>query len=137
VNVAYWRKVNAIHKWFVDNTQGGVDECQPSSVSREQLDELVRVCKEIVAGSELVPARVEVGTVFTQGKTERVIEDGFAVKDPAVAMEKLPTTSGCFFGATQYSHYYLQGLKDTITQIEALLGNPAFDRAQFTYRASW
>jgi hypothetical protein len=27
-DVAYWRKANAIHKWFVDNCQDGVDECQ-------------------------------------------------------------------------------------------------------------
>ncbi len=25
--VMYWRKSNAIHKWFVDNVQGGVDDC--------------------------------------------------------------------------------------------------------------
>ena len=24
--VAYWRKANAIHQWFVDNCQDGVDE---------------------------------------------------------------------------------------------------------------
>jgi hypothetical protein len=26
--VAYWRKANAIHSWFVQNVQDGVDECQ-------------------------------------------------------------------------------------------------------------
>ena len=25
--VAYWRKANAIHKWFVDHVQDGVDDC--------------------------------------------------------------------------------------------------------------
>ena len=28
VNAAYWRKANAIHKWFVDNVQDGEDNCQ-------------------------------------------------------------------------------------------------------------
>lgn len=38
--IAYWRKVNAIHQWFVDNCANGVDECQPTYVSREKLEEL-------------------------------------------------------------------------------------------------
>ena len=25
--IASWRKANAIHKWFVDNVQDGVDDC--------------------------------------------------------------------------------------------------------------
>ena len=41
VNVGYWRKVNSIHNWFVKNVQGGVDECQESYVTREQLEELL------------------------------------------------------------------------------------------------
>ena len=31
VCVAYWRKANAIHSWFVENCQDGVDECQYSN----------------------------------------------------------------------------------------------------------
>lgn len=26
--VAYWRKANAVHRWFVNNVQGGVDDCK-------------------------------------------------------------------------------------------------------------
>jgi hypothetical protein len=26
-SVAYWRKQNAIHKWFVDKVQSGNDDC--------------------------------------------------------------------------------------------------------------
>jgi len=66
-----------------------------------------------------------------------LMEDGFAVKDPTVAMEKLPTTSGFFFGGIQYDHWYFDDLKSTITQIEALLNNPKLERAGFTYHASW
>lgn len=45
VTVAYWRKANHIHAWFVENVQDGVDECQNAGVSREQLQELVALCK--------------------------------------------------------------------------------------------
>lgn len=44
--VAYWRKANQIHGWFVDNVQGGVDECQESPVSRRQLETLRQLCME-------------------------------------------------------------------------------------------
>ena len=36
--LAYWRKANHIHGWFVKNVQGGKDNCEEYSVSRKQLD---------------------------------------------------------------------------------------------------
>lgn len=55
----YWRKSNAIHKWFVDNVQGGVDECQETYLDREKLEELLAVIKEVLADKkkaiELLP----------------------------------------------------------------------------------
>ena len=59
--VAYWRKANAIHDWFVQNVQDGVDECQEAWVSREQLQELIDICKQVIADTskaeELLPTR--------------------------------------------------------------------------------
>ena len=46
ITVGYWRKANQIHKWFVDNCQKGVDECQKAYVSREKLETLLALCKE-------------------------------------------------------------------------------------------
>lgn len=56
--VGYWRKVNAIHRWFVDNCQDGRDECQESYISIEQIKELYDICKQIQADhnlAELLP----------------------------------------------------------------------------------
>jgi hypothetical protein len=47
--VAYWRKANAIHGWFVSECAGGVDECQPIYVSRDKLVELRDLCKSAVS----------------------------------------------------------------------------------------
>ena len=59
--VCYWRKANAIHAWFVQNCQDGVDECQETWVSREQLQELLDLCKEVLANkdkpAELLPSK--------------------------------------------------------------------------------
>jgi len=43
----YWRKSNHIHKWFVDNVQGGVDNCEEYYVDIDKLKELLHICKEV------------------------------------------------------------------------------------------
>lgn len=47
--VMYWRKVNAVHKWFVDHVQDGVDECQESPVHPESLMDLLERAEVITA----------------------------------------------------------------------------------------
>ena len=68
--IAYWRKANAIHEWFVQNVQEGVDECQEAWVSREQLQELIDICKQVLENpkkaEELLPTR----SGFFFGSTE-------------------------------------------------------------------
>ena len=60
VCVAYWRKANAVHKWFCD-LDGGRDECQPIHVSYDQLREL----RDLAASVVLQPATAE-STLPTQ-----------------------------------------------------------------------
>lgn len=43
--IGYWRKANQIHSWFVQNVQGGKDECEPHRVSRDKLRELRETCQ--------------------------------------------------------------------------------------------
>ena len=45
----YWRKANQIHKWFVDNVQGGNDNCGEYYVSHEKLRELLDLVKRTLA----------------------------------------------------------------------------------------
>ena len=57
--VAYWRKFNALHGWFINNCGGGVDECQDISVDEEKLKELLETLKEVSSSftkaEELLP----------------------------------------------------------------------------------
>ena len=48
----YWRKANAIHRWFVEELDEGVDNCASISVSVEQLEELRDKCLRV---SYLIP----------------------------------------------------------------------------------
>ena len=46
-DIGYWRKANHIHKWFVDNVQGGDDDCGEYYVPREDLAALLELCYEV------------------------------------------------------------------------------------------
>jgi len=46
VTCAYWRKSNQIHAWFVDNVQGGEDDCGEYYVSQDKLRELLTTCQQ-------------------------------------------------------------------------------------------
>ena len=60
VCVAYWRKANAIHKWFCD-LDGGRDECQNIYVTRGQLVELRNLCDSVLLqpaiGQDILPTQ--------------------------------------------------------------------------------
>ena len=110
VTVAYWRKANAIHKWFVDKVQGGIDECQKSDVSLEELLELRDLCQDVL------------------DKSNELELDHWK----AYAEERLPSASGFFFGDTDYDEWYINDLKSTIEQIDKIreLSKPELDKAE-------
>ena len=68
--VGYWRKANAIHNWFVNNVQGGKDECQRSYVTREHLEELRRVCQEVLSDMDQAPDLLPPTAGFFFGSTD-------------------------------------------------------------------
>jgi len=55
VQVAYWRKANQIHKWFVDHVQDGNDNCEEYRVTRDQLQLLLDNCKLVLINKEEAP----------------------------------------------------------------------------------
>lgn len=66
----YWRKANHVHQWFVQNVQDGVDNCGYYWVSRERLQELVDLCKSIVADHSLAKKLLPTQDGFFFGSTE-------------------------------------------------------------------
>lgn len=44
----YARKANALHGWFVDNVQGGKDDCRVALISEEKFKELKVILDKIV-----------------------------------------------------------------------------------------
>ena len=66
----YWRKANAIHKWFVDNVQEGEDDCGRYSVSKENLIELRDLCKRVLQDKDNAQTLLPPETGFFFGGTE-------------------------------------------------------------------
>ncbi len=48
--VAYWRKANHIHHWFVENVQEGEDDCRNYEVKPNQIEALYNLCDCIIKG---------------------------------------------------------------------------------------
>jgi hypothetical protein len=107
VRVGYWRKANAIHKWFVTNVQQGVDNCGSYSVSRDTLTELRDICVRV-----------------------RDWPGGLAA-------EQLPTASGFFFGNTDYDEWYFQDVERTVKFIDAALLLQETENWDIEYSSSW
>jgi hypothetical protein len=107
--VGYWRKVNAVHNFFVQRCQNGVDECQMSIVKKSDLQELLKRCKKVLR--------------------YKGYED--------VANELLPTTIGFFFGGSDINEYYYHGIEETIETITEVLKNTDFKTQIIVYQASW
>lgn len=68
--VGYWRKANAIHQWFVDNIQNGVDECQESYVPVNKLQELLDICLYIKKDNKLADELLPTQGGFFFGSTD-------------------------------------------------------------------
>lgn len=73
-----WRKSNQIHKWFVDNVQGGNDDCGTYSVSRDQIKDLMDACKAVVDDPDRGPELLPTQGGFFFGETDY---DGYYLDD--------------------------------------------------------
>ena len=66
--IAYWRKANEIHNYFVEYVQHGVDDCGTYDVSKKQLEDLLYKCKEVERIAVLKKSKVVNGYTFENGK---------------------------------------------------------------------
>jgi hypothetical protein len=71
----YWRKANAIHNWFVQNVQNGVDDCASYEVTHPQLTVLRDICKKLLDDRSLAETLLPPVSGFFFGSTE--IDEGY------------------------------------------------------------
>jgi hypothetical protein len=96
--VAYWRKANAIHNWFITEAEV-TDNCEPISLSRETLIKLRDTCTQVY----------ELHTV-------------------EAAMEFLPPVGGFFFGTTEIDDWYWQNVKETEEALTVIINQSTEDQ---------
>jgi len=70
VRVGYWRKANAIHKWFVEHCQEGKDDCGNYWVSRDHLNELKKLCQQVLDFRHLAVDNLPTTGGFFFGSTD-------------------------------------------------------------------
>jgi|LauGreStaDraftv2_3_1035109.scaffolds.fasta_scaffold30672_2 hypothetical protein len=66
----YWRKANAIHRWFVNEIQDGVDNCAEYNVGEESLAKLRDICKQVLADPSQADVLLPPQSGFFFGCTE-------------------------------------------------------------------
>jgi hypothetical protein len=66
----YWRKANAIHKWFVDNVQDGTDDCGTYWVSQDNLEQLLSVIETVLQDRSHAMTLLPPTSGFFFGSTE-------------------------------------------------------------------
>ena len=135
--VGYWRKANAVHKWFVDNIQDGEDDCDYYEVDKYQLEELLDICKLIKDKCKLVDGKVEAGQSLVNGEWVTDYRDGKVIDNPKIADEYLPTQGGFFFGNTDYNEWYMDDIEETIKILTNVLETTDFDTQMVVYSSSW
>lgn len=141
--LAYWRKANAIHKWFVDNVQNGNDNCEDYFVTSRQLKDLYNTVCDVLEHCELKKGKVKNGYTIkkflwkTYRKYNKVNGKVLTKKSIKYCAEHLPTQDGFFFGNTQYNEYYYEDLVYTKERLEYILKKYDVDTAKIYYTSSW
>lgn len=66
-----------------------------------------------------------------------ITEKGQIVANAEKPENLLPTTSGFFFGSTDYDEYYIQYIKDTIEILVKVLASEDGGDVSYYYQSSW
>ena len=109
--VAYFRKVNFLHKWVEDHlNEGRETNCEPIPFHLEAMAGLIKTCNEVLHHPERGP-------------------------------ELLPTMGRFFFGSEEYDEWYLkdvEAVRDALWNIldTELARHPATPH-QYVYISSW
>lgn len=135
--IMYWRKANAIHHWFVENVQHGVDDCGEYPVSWEQLKMLCAQCASVLAVAHTTPGKLHEATIYSGGTVTENWVDGDVITNPAAVAAILPTQEGFFFGGTDYNEWYLDSIRETYDVLSKELTEETNEFAQYYYSSSW
>ena len=125
--VAYWRKFNALHNWFVKNVQNGEDDCEEYSVYLEDFVKL-QLCLSLVLDAQ------NTCLVGRLSEEERDV----------ICCDNFPPTEGFFFGSREINDFYWEDVVSTKRIVESIIrqiNQSIIDKdsllINYYYRSSW
>ena len=138
--IGYFRKVNCLLPFF-----GYEDDCSIHPIEKCQIEDLVDTAKELLAIYGTFNAQLQLYKVDLEsyksdkGKTKLIQEkiDNLWKPFETAAQEKLPTTTGFFFGYTEYRDYYVADLMDIVEIFTKVLDETDFDIDQIFMYCWW
>lgn len=68
--IAYWRKANQIREWFNSHLENGVENCEHTLVSKEDLEQLLEDCKKVLEDHTLAEDLLPTSNGFFFGGTD-------------------------------------------------------------------
>lgn len=136
--VAYWRKANAIHNWFVENIQNGEDNCKEYSVSLDKLKELLELCRKVKRIAKIGNGLVKTSMTLKNGEWVQNYAKGKVIINADEVANILPIKEGFFFGYTDYNEYYLEDIDYTIKTLENIIKEDENGcMNDYVYSSSW
>ena len=139
-DIGYFRKVNCLLPFF-----GYEDDCSIHPIEKCQIQDLVNTAKELLAiygtfNAQLQLYKVDLESYKSDKKKTKLIQekiDNLWKPFETAAQEKLPTTTGFFFGYTAYRDYYLADLMDIVEIFTKVLDETDFDIDQIFMYCWW
>jgi len=89
LEVAYWRKANEIHNFFISKCANGVDNCQTIDVEPEELEELLELCKHVIEHPEEAEQKLPTKSGFFFGSTDYDDYYFLDLKETVTELEKV------------------------------------------------
>ena len=147
-DMGYFRKVNCLLPFF-----GYEDDCSIHPIEKCQIEDLVSIAKKLLEVYDTISYQLHLQQIEVNYYKE-IYRDNQEMCDErckpflqkmdeiwkpfeSVAQEMLPTTTGFFFGSTQYRDYYVADLKDIVEIFTKVLDTTDFDIDQIFMYCWW
>ena len=118
-------KANQIFNWFIKNVMNGTPDGEYHEVTKDQLMDLLNVCKNVRNGFTLIDHDEDDGDTYSV--------------DKEIAQEQLPIMEkqGYFFGTKNYDANYARHVVEMIDILENVLNTTDFDKETVYFNAIW
>ena len=148
IAIGYFRKVNCLLPHF-----GYENNCEILEIEKSQIEDLVYKAKELLALYDTISYQLHLQNIevnyykeiykdnqeMCNEKCKPFLEkiDDIWKSFEEVAEQKLPTTSGCFFGSQEYRDWYVSDLEEIVAVFEIVLDETDFDVEQVLMYCWW